>query len=181
MQSPSLSPPRELEAPYVKLMLDVMGRAFEAATQIDEPIRKHIAPFPPGYLFEMGCLPDGPAMVLEKQADGSMSYLGSTRPRKTNLSIRFKHVSLAFLVLSFQESTARAFANDRAVLDGEVADAMKIVRCLNRLEAFILPKVVAERAVKRYPDNLALQEKVLNGARIYAQTAVNFIKGVVRG
>ena len=67
------------------------------------------------------------------------------------------------------------------LLDGEVADAMKVVRCLNRLEAFILPKVVAARAVKRYPDDMNLQEKVLNGARIYAQTAVNFFKGVVRG
>jgi hypothetical protein len=181
MQLPTIAVPREMEPRYVKLMLDVMGRAFEAASQIDPVFQKETRNFRVGYLFEMSVLPHGPAMVLEKQADGSMRYLGDKGPYKSELNIRFKHIAHAFLVLSFQESTSRAFANDRMLLDGEVADAMRMVRCLNRLEAFILPKFVAEKALKRYPDSLDIQEKLTQATRIYSRVATNFVKGVLNG
>jgi hypothetical protein len=43
------------------------------------------------------------------------------------------------------------------------------------MEALILPKLVAELAVKRYPENLSLNEKVSKAARIYALVAKNFL------
>ena len=81
----------------------------------------------------------------------------------------FKHVSHAFLVLSFQEGTARAFANDRMITHGDVSLAMKMVRCLNRVQALVLPRVIAERVLKTYPD-VALRDKVRSAARIYGRT-----------
>ena len=88
-----------------------------------------------------------------------------------------RHVPLvAFLVLSFQEGTARAFANDRIYVDGEVSHAIRLVRCLSRMEVLILPKLVAERAVKRYPA-INLGEKINLAARIYGRVATNFLKG----
>jgi predicted alpha/beta-hydrolase family hydrolase len=94
---------------------------------------------------------------------------------KPDLSVKFKHLSHAFLVLSFQEGTARAFANDRMVADGEVSHAIRMVRCLDRMEAIILPKMVAKMAVKRYPEHLSLNEKVNKAARIYGLVAKNFL------
>jgi hypothetical protein len=96
---------------------------------------------------------------------------------KPDLSIIFKHVHHAFLVFSFQESTAQAFANDRMIADGDVSYAIRLVRCLNKMEALILPKLVAELAVKEYPSELTLKEKLAGAANIYLKVAQSYLKG----
>ena len=53
-----------------------------------------------------------------------------------------------------------------------------MTRVLNRLESFILPKMVAERAVKEYPADLHLPEKLISAARIYLKVATNFVETV---
>jgi hypothetical protein len=82
----------------------------------------------------------------------------------------------AFLALSFQEKTSVAFANDRMLVDGDISYAVRMTRILNRLEVFILPKLVAKRAVKAYPHNLQLPEKLISAARIYLKVAAHFVK-----
>lgn len=165
-----------LKRPYVVLMMDVIGRALEASSQVDPVIQQEIRRLPSRLLFEMRVMPSGPALVLEKTGDSGLRYLGSTALRKPDVAMKFKHLNHAFLVLSFQEATARAFANDRVLLDGEISHAMKLVRCLNRMESLILPKIVAQRALKRYP-SLPLGEKVRSGSRIYTQVIKNLVRG----
>ena len=95
---------------------------------------------------------------------------------KPDLTITFKHLQHAFLVFSFQESTAQAFANDRMIADGDLAYAIRLVRCLNKMEALILPKMVASLAVKQYPDQLTLKEKLTEAANIYLKVAQSYLK-----
>ena len=45
------------------------------------------------------------------------------------------------------------------VADGDVSYAIRLVRCLNKMESLILPKLVAEFAVKQYPAKLGLKRK----------------------
>lgn len=169
-----------LQTLYVIFLFDVMGRALEAATQLDPIIRREIERLPAGFIFEMSVMPNGPGIVLIKQYDGSFKYLGSKSPLQPHLRILIKHIAHAFLLFTFQESTAAAFANDRMVVDGDISLAMRILRSLNRLEAFILPKLIAQRAIKRYP-NITLREKTYNGARIYARVASNLAKRMING
>ncbi|MEE2731290.1 MAG: hypothetical protein VYA55_10735 [Pseudomonadota bacterium] len=165
-----------LKRPYVALMMDVIGRGLEAASQVDSTIQREVQKLPDGFMFDMRALPSGPSLVMEKTADGNLSYIGSEAPRKPDMSLKFKHLNHAFLVVSFQEGTARALANDRILLDGEVAHAMKLVRCLNRMESLILPKFVAVRALKRYPQ-LSLKQKLSDGGKIYSRLAKNLVWG----
>ncbi len=88
----------------------------------------------------------------------------------------FKHLSHAFLVFSFQESTAQAFAHDRMIADGDISYAIRLVRCLNKMESLILPKMVAELAVKEYPTELGLKEKLTGAANIYLKVAQSYLK-----
>ena len=163
---------------YVRLMLEVVGRALEAISEVDEQVRNEISVLPNGFLFSMKVMPGGPALVMRKQRDGSLQYLGGSTAQKPDLDIQFKHLQHAFLVLSFQEKTAQAFANDRMLVDGDLNYATRMTRVLNRLETFILPRLLAERAVKQYPDSLHLPEKLINGARIYLKVVTNFVETV---
>lgn len=162
---------------YVQIMMQVVGRALQAISEVDDDVQREIALLPDGFIFEMTALPAGPALLVQKTGN-HLRYLGETAEREADLSIRFKHIAHAFLVLSFQEKTAVAFANDRMVVNGDLGYALRVTRVLNRLEAFILPKLVAERAVKQYPQDLKLPEKLLQGARIYLQMGTNLVQQV---
>jgi len=159
---------------YVALMMDTIARALISASQVDGELKDEVSGFPTDFILQMIVLPKGSSFTLQVQADKSLRRLDNFTG-KPDLSIKFKHLTHAFLVFSFQESTSRSFANDRMIADGEVSYAIRLVRCLNKLEVLILPKLVAELAVKRYPANLSLAEKATKAAKIYADVVSSYV------
>ncbi|GAA5008791.1 hypothetical protein GCM10023206_15680 [Acinetobacter puyangensis] len=164
-----------LQHAYVSLMMDVIGRGLVVANQIDSEIKSEISGFPTNFIFSMKVFPKGPSFVIQVQYDHQLKLLKNFSG-KPDLTITFKHLTHAFLVFSFQEGTAQAFANDRMVADGELSYAIRLVRCLNKMEALILPKLVADLAVKEYPKNLSLKEKATEAASIYLKIAQSYLK-----
>ena len=164
-----------LQQAYVKLMMDVIGRGLVMASQVDEEVKQEVAKFPVGFVLSMNVFPHGPAFIAKVTPDHQLELLHSVE-NKPDLTITFKHLSHAFLVFSFQESTAQAFAHDRMIADGDVGYAIRLVRCLNKMEALILPKLLAELAVKQYPHELGLKEKLTGAAHIYLKLAQSYFK-----
>lgn len=164
-----------LQQAYVKLMMDVIGRSLVMASQVDPEIQQEVAKFPLNFTLSMTVFPHGPAFIARVN-DEQQLELVSQMEVKPDLTITFKHLQHAFLVFSFQESTAQAFANDRMIADGDVAHAIRLVRCLNKLEALILPKTLASLAIKQYPDQLGLKEKLSEAANIYFKVAQSYLK-----
>ena len=62
-----------------------------------------------------------------------------------------KGLEQALLMFTFQGSTAVATCNDRIIVNGALEDAIAIVRVLDIVETFLLPKIITKLAVKRYP------------------------------
>lgn len=178
-----LSLPKDLDAvdysfqrAYVSGMMKLIARLFQAGSEVDDVIKREVEALPDGYVFRMEAAPGTPCLVLQKR-DNIMHILPDDTPLKSNLVIRFKHITHAFLVFSFQEGTATAFANDRLLIDGDTGLAMKVVRCLNRVQAVVLPKIVAEKAVKTYPD-IKLLDKVQVSAKTYSKMLMNLVKAI---
>lgn len=163
---------------YVQMMMQVVGRSLQAISELDQEVQEEIRVLPEGFLFEMRVLPDGPTLVMRKIGAEKLRYVGEKPPRTPDLSIKFKHIAHAFLVLSFQEKNSEAFANDRMLVDGDLGQALRMTRMLNRLEAYILPRLLAERAIKNYPEDLKLPNKLIRGARIYLKVASSLIDTV---
>nr|WP_216076901.1 hypothetical protein [Acinetobacter defluvii] len=157
-------------------MMDVIGRGLVMASQVDDEIRHEVSKFPVGFVLSMKVFPHGPAFVAKVNEQQNLELVTALQD-KPDLTITFKHMHHAFLVFSFQESTAQAFANDRMIADGDLSYAIRLVRCLNKMEALILPKLVAELAVKEYPQQLTLKEKLTNAANIYLKVAQSYLKG----
>ncbi|WP_366918104.1 hypothetical protein [Algiphilus sp.] len=170
---PSMMLPQAGKRAYVATMMGVISRALVAASRSDARIRHEFAGLRDGYRIAMTVFPSGPGFLLEVH-DGGLVDRVAGADDSADLIIRFKHLDHAWLVFSFQEGTARAFANDRMIADGEVSDAIRLVRCLNRMETLILPRLIARRAVKDYGD-LGLPEKSVTAARIYARLAAGFV------
>lgn len=166
---------QQAQRAYVTAMMDIIGRGLVSANRVDPELQREIAQFPTHFIIQMKVFPNGPSFAIQVNEDHSLTLLKDF-DGKPDLGVIFKHLSHAFLVFSFQEGTARAFANDRLIADGDVSHAIRLVRCLNRMEAPILPSPVARLAVKRYPE-LPLQEKALKAAQIYTRVAKHFVTG----
>jgi len=160
---------------YVVVMMRIVGWGLRAMSRVDPVMRAETAGFPDGMAIAMTTLPDGPSMVLEKTADGRLRYLGGALPQHLGLAIRFKHIDYAFRVFAFIESTPTAFARDRMVVDGDLAAGIRLVRCMYRLEAVLMPRFIAARGMKRYPAELGLGEKLGLNLRIYGRIALDLV------
>ena len=165
----------EAQKAYVTTMMKIVGGGLAAASRVDADVQRNLAAFPAGYQICMTVFPNGPNFFLRMQANGIADVIAAPIG-KPDLTIRFKHMTHAFLVFSFQEGTAQAFANDRMVADGNVSHSIRLVRCLNRMETLILPKLIATRAVKRY-DDVPLSEKLSKAIRIYGLVAKSLVTG----
>lgn len=164
-----------MQQAYVKLMMSVIGNGLVIASQVDSEIQQEIAKFPENFTLSMKVFPHGPAFTARVNQLKQLELVDEPNG-KPDLCIIFKHLEHAFLVFSFQESTARAFANDRMIADGDVSYAIRLVRCLNKMESLILPKLIASLAVKQYPEQLGFKEKLSNASLIYLKLAQAFLK-----
>ncbi|MEQ1519424.1 MAG: hypothetical protein ABL931_23360 [Usitatibacteraceae bacterium] len=158
---------------YVAAMLQVVGRGLAAGSRVDIVLSQELGALPAGFQVQLLVLPAGLSVLLQSNGDGTVNLAREVKA-KPDLSIRFKHVSHAFLVLTFQEGTARAFANSRLLADGDLAAATRLLRCLDRLETLILPAFIAKRAVKR-PTKIALPAKLALATCIYGVMARQFV------
>lgn len=149
---------------YVRLLLGVSGRLLVAASHADTEIQGELSVFPEGLVVGFSVIGDSLSLRLRVRS-GRLERI-SEAPR-ADLDVVFKHIRHAFMVLSFQESTPQAFANQRFITQGDSALAMRFTRCLNRVQAISLPDFVAARALKALPP-MSLAEKLALSAKLYA-------------
>jgi hypothetical protein len=161
---------KPLKRAYVGIFLWFTGRAIQAAAKVDQQVRKEFDNLPDDFTFSLGCLPDGPWMVIGKEK-GAVKYLGGNpRERHVHVRLAIKSVDAAFLILSFQEGTAVATTRNRLITDGEVPYALAVIRILDIVEVYLLPKIIASLAVKRYPQWWSMGRKFGGRIGVYTRT-----------
>jgi hypothetical protein len=160
---------------YTALMMRIVGWGLRAMSRVDPVVRAEAAGFPDGMIIAMTTSPDGPTLALQKAPEGHLRYLGGGLPEGADLTIRFKHLDYAFRVFAFIESTPTAFARARMVVDGDVSAGIRLVRCMYRLEALLMPRFIAARGMKRYPEDLGLGYKLGMNLKIYGRIALDLV------
>jgi hypothetical protein len=156
------------ERVFVATVMRAIGELLQAASIVDPVVRREVAGFPEGLEIAISVFGDDTSVRLRHERN-RLIRRSPAGTASADLEIVFKHISHAFLVFSFQEGTAQATANDRLFTRGEIALAMRLVRCLCRVEAVTLPSFVARRALRTlWP--LPRAEKVALAARIYARS-----------
>jgi hypothetical protein len=137
---------------YLNVMLWFVGRAVQAAARQDLEVKREFEALPHRFTFALTAAPDGPSMVVGKDETGRVKYLGR-RPGDHPLHVRLtlKSMEALFLLFTFRESTATATARDRLYVEGGLPEACAVVRILDIVQVYLLPKPVAKLAIKRYP------------------------------
>lgn len=177
--TPKKPSPYGMQRAYVKTAMRLIAGLLEAASEADEVVAKEVSGLPDGLVVGMSVfgMPDVALRVVVRGARLRVVDLAAPIPEGAErLEIVYKHVTHAFLVFSFEEGTALAFANGRMSVEGELGYAMRLVRCLDRCETITLPHAVAVRAVKTV-------REVDTGERLKlaARTMAGLVAGLVRG
>ncbi len=137
---------------YLGIMLWFVGRAIQAASRVDEVVRKEFRDMPENYRFSLGAFPNGPYMVVGKDKKGKVRYLGGNIAKTpVNLEMTLKSMEHFFMLMTFRESTPEANARDRMIVTGDVPQACAAVRILDIVQVYLLPWFLAKKAIKRYP------------------------------
>lgn len=159
---------------YVSIFLWFVGRAVQAAAKVDKEIKKEFDDLPENFTFALGCLPNGPWMVTGKE-NGRVKYFGGNlNVRPVQLRLAIKSIDAAFLILSFQESTTLATSRNRLMTDGELPYALSVIRVLDKVEVYLLPKLIASLAVKRYPSWWSFGRKYRGRIGVWTRTLLGF-------
>jgi aldehyde:ferredoxin oxidoreductase len=155
---------------YLAIMLWFVGRAIQAAARVDREVRQAFDAIPNGFTFALSVAPSGPAMVVGKDETGKVRYLGADATRRyVDLRMIIKNIEAAMLLFTFREPTVIAAARDRLVVDGDIPAACAVVRILDMVEVFLLPKFLATLAVRRYP-RWSFMRKYAGRVLIYLRT-----------
>ncbi len=179
---------------YLSIMLWTVGKAIPIAAKVDPEVKKEFDKIPKNYrlrlivqperalplffyakslpemVVEKGLLPCGLQMILYKDKAGKIHYQGADPRGKTfDLTMAFKNLEATMMVFTFRESTPMAYAHDRFIVEGYLPYAVTIMRILDIVQVYLLPKFIASLAVKRYPGRSEMSpvRKHLNRIIIY--------------
>ncbi len=165
---------QRLKRAYLHLMLWFTGRAVQAAARVDPRIKAEFQAMPRGYTVCLGAFPSGPAMVVGKTPKGKVKYMGRRlKQGRADLNLTLKSLEHFFLLFTFQESTPTASARDRLFVDGDICQACAMIRILDAVQVYLLPRFIAKLAVKRYP-SWSLKRHTLDRVHIYLRTLLGF-------
>lgn len=195
---PEVKPGRKfLKQYYLAIMLWTVGKAISVAAKVDPEVRKEFGKLPndftlrlmvsperafplffytkmlPGFVVNKGLLPYGLQMIIHKDKAGQIHYQGADpRGKKFDLSMSFKSLEAAMVVFTFRESTPTGYAHDRFSVQGYLPFATTFMRILDIVQVYLLPKVIARMAIKRYPkwSEMPPFRKHLNRIIIYVRS-----------
>jgi hypothetical protein len=181
---------------YLAIMLWTVGKAIPIAAKVDSEVKKFLEKLPndftlrlmiqperafapffyakmlPNFVIQKGLLPYGCQMILHKDKNGQIHYQGSDpRGKRFDLTMAFKNLEGAMMVFTFLESTPTGYAHDRFEVAGYLPYATAFMRVLDIVQIYLLPKIIAKRAIKRYPSDLQMPplRKYLNRIIIYVR------------
>ncbi|MEN6522532.1 MAG: aldehyde ferredoxin oxidoreductase family protein [Anaerolineaceae bacterium] len=136
----------------VNVVFFVLGSALQSLSRMDETIKKEVASWQADTLALFKVLPKGPRMAFQKKPDGTLAYRGTKiGDDEATIIISFKNLECAFLMMTAQVGTAKAYAEHRMSVKGDLSVALSIIRCLNVVERYLFPTFIAKNVIKRLP------------------------------
>lgn len=147
----NISSKKVVKSFVAKVVLWFLGRGIEAAAKLDTSVKNEVSTWDDTTSIMMKIQDYGPFMALKKN-NGKLSFVGTKEIDNPNLTIYFKNIESAMLVLTAQLGVAQAFAEHRISAKGDIAFAMSFVRVVYIVEAYLFPTFMAKKVLKRIPE-----------------------------
>mgnify|MGYP000305016162 CR=1 FL=1 len=154
-----------------------LGVAFERVSKLADELKAELREWKDGLIVSVGALPNGPAISFLHEG-GQLRYLGKGHHPDAELTVHFKNIDSAFLLVAGLMPPDTGYAQHRGILHGNVAQAMQLSRAMNIVQVYLLPGAMVRRNLKR-PPVLTPAQRALK-ARILATLAFHMLANCLK-
>lgn len=137
----------------VKTMMFCLGRGFQSIAKRDAEVMDEVNAWKEGFTIVFEVQPKGPYLAMKK-VNGRIRYMG-LKKMDADLTVCFKNIDSALSVflpiLKSKMGTAKAYAEHRLSVKGDLVEAMRLIRCLNIVEHYLFPAFISKNILKRHP------------------------------
>ena len=148
-----------------RIVLFFLYRGIKVLYKKDSRVKEELDALKDGFTLELKTSINGPKLIVKKE-NNDIIKLKETE--NVDISICFKSIDAAFLVLTGRLGVAQAYAEHRFTLKGDIAVAMAVVRCVDLVESYLLPKFITKNILKEVPKR---EKSMLS---IYRRIILNF-------
>ena len=131
-----------------RIVLFFLYRGIKVLYKKDSRVKEELDALEEGFSLEMKTSINGPKLIIKKE-NNDIIKLNETE--NVDISICFKSIDAAFLVLTGRLGVAQAYAEHRFTLKGDIAVAMAVVRCVDLVESYLFPKFITKNILKEVP------------------------------
>lgn len=154
----------KMKAIISKIVLFFLYRGFKAGYKFDTKVKEEIDSWKDGQSFAIKTGIKDVNLCIKKQ-DGKLLKLKNIE--NPDIEITFKSIDAAFLMFTGRLGVAKAYAEHRFTLKGEINQTMSLVRVIDLVEAYLFPKFITKNILKEIP------KKQSNLLRTYVYVLTN--------
>lgn len=147
---------------FCNLIFICLARGIAGLINKDKIITNDFDTLPIGFKINLGILPYGTYLGLIKTNSGFLiKKNGFATP---DLIVTFKNTKSAKKVMLAKKSIAQSFSEHAIIVGGDIAQALVLVRIINRVECYLFPRFMTKNIlpkIKKETCTLALYFTVL--------------------
>lgn len=130
-----------------KIVLFFLGRGIQTLYKQDSIVKHEIIDWKENFVIQITTQNHEVDWKLKKEN----GKLVRTNSEKIDLSISFKSIDILFKLVTGRLGVAKAYAEHRFLLKGDIKNAMSFVRVIDRTEGYLFPKFMTKGILKQIP------------------------------
>ena len=138
----------KIKAIISKIVLFFLYRGFKAGYKLDTRIKKEIDSWQNGFSAVIETGEKNTKLCITKE-NGKL--VRKKQINNADIVITFKSIDVAFLMFTGRLGLAKAYAEHRFTLKGEINQTMSLVRVIDLVEAYLFPKFITKNILKEVP------------------------------
>jgi len=143
----------------------ILYRGIKAAYKLDSACRSELDSMGDEYTIKLGVLNSKIGIVFGLEGGKFTRYKGKAlKDKHIDIIIQFKSLKSALMVALGQTGVAKAFASHRFTLEGDIMQAMPLVRVIDSVECYLFPKFITKHIISTPP------KRETNKVRFYLKT-----------
>ncbi len=132
---------------FCNLIYICLCRGMAGLYKLDKEIRSEFDALPHGFRVNLGILPYGTYIGIIRTASGVRIKKGGFS--EAELCVNFKTVKACKKVMLARQSVAQSFCRHEIIVGGDIAQAMGLVRIINKTECYLFPRIMTKRILPK--------------------------------
>lgn len=151
MRANRLNQIQSLKILAIRIVFCVLGKGFASCSKYDNRVRIEVDDWSEGTTILLSVADSGPRLMMKKQG-GKIRIIKNINLEKPVVSIYFKSINAAILVITGRIGIWQAYAQHRFTLKGDIFSAMSVVRCMDSVENYLFPPFLTNNIIRKRPN-----------------------------